>query len=81
MIASAVITGTANRKIKGDIVNEYQSEPTIAYYDEKKCDGGQDCVIRLGHTSAAPKIIVVGDQQLQKNSSDKKPRIIYPPVN
>ena len=50
----------------------------VLYYNESQCDGGYDCVIRLGEKPSSPKIVIVGEKR--KVNESTAPHIIYPPT-
>ena len=75
----------ANRKNTGEniVVNSNRhiidgiGGARVLFYDEKQCDNGYDCTIRLGGKPSSPKIIVIGEKR--KIDESAGPHIIYPP--
>ncbi len=67
---------TVSSPLKPHILDNGPGGPRVIYYDDSKCEGGYDCVIRLGGKASSPKLIVLGTKQLSKPEG---PLIIYPP--
>lgn len=60
------------------VINDGSGQPRVVYYDDRKCDGGYDCVLRFGNVASSPKIIVVGKNRKVQSSG---PQIIHPPLD
>ncbi|MCF6320394.1 MAG: hypothetical protein L3J32_01315 [Rhizobiaceae bacterium] len=64
------------RGLDEKIIDDGPGGVRIIYYNENRCNSGFDCVIRLGNSDSAPKIIVVGPK---RDRGSGGPLIIYPP--
>ena len=76
------IDGQAKSTLKPHIIEENSGGVRIIYYDDNKCEGGYDCIIRQGNLPSSPKIIIIGKkrakyQYMQEEESGVK--IFYPP--
>ncbi len=58
------------------VFNEGPGGSRVIYYSKSLCEGGYDCIIRLGGSRSSPKIITVGKKRKVESSG---PKIIYPP--
>jgi len=73
-----VISATNRNPVQGldeKIIDDRPGGVRVIYYSENRCNSGYDCIIRLGNTTSAPKIIIVGPNRDNNNG----PLIIYPP--
>ena len=80
--------------VTSHVIRDGTRGEVLIYYNDAKCEGGYDCIMRLGKSPSSAKVIVVGEKRAmdfvndntqtnegKETAAETLPRIIYPPSN